>query len=229
MTGSWCCYTLPSGHPKKQSLYTVSYRRQRMAASPEQPILVRTIVEMLGTPKEYMVETMQGYIDNLKKDTTQKIISVNVEEPVQQEHQGRELWSTFAELEIKFPNAVRLLNFCYDSMPSSIEVLEPDTLTFPSEKFASLINDILAHLHQINTASAAITSQAKTIDANAMQLFQNFMTHLIHTGHTTSLRLSKAMGLTEKAVAQFAEELVKKGALEKKGEEYRVVARRTPT
>ena len=57
-------------------------------------------------------------------------------------------WSVFSEIELKFDDINEITVFCFEYMPSSIEILEPEELKFESTNFAGFLNDLLARLHE---------------------------------------------------------------------------------
>ena len=109
-------------------------------------ILTRIIIEIVGKPKEHVEKTLRVVIDKIKEQQDIKIVEEKLFDAEKQE----EMFSTFAELGILFKNMETLVGFCFDFMPSSVEILDPKKLGFESNDFAGLINDLLTRLHQIN-------------------------------------------------------------------------------
>ncbi len=108
-------------------------------------IVARIIIEILGSPKEHVEEVIHKIVDNIdKKEEDIKVIKGKSYEA--EEVKG--LWSSFAELDLEFKDEERLVGFCFDYMPSSIEILEPEVIKFEQKIFGELLNDLLARLHQ---------------------------------------------------------------------------------
>ncbi len=105
-------------------------------------IKVRTILEILGSPKEHVEETLQFVIGKAKESFN--LLSETTYET--EEVDG--LWSTFCELQISFKDLEQLTIFCFDFMPSSVEVLEPISMSLKCTNVANLYNDLLAKLHR---------------------------------------------------------------------------------
>ena len=105
-------------------------------------MLIRAIIEILGSPKEQVEKAIGIVVDKLKKDKELRVDRVEVVEA----KKVKELWSSFCELEINLKLS-KLLNFCFDYMPSSIEILEPDKLDLESMELGGFLNDLLARLH----------------------------------------------------------------------------------
>src|SRR3989344_2801187 len=112
------------------------------------PIVFRAVIEVLGRPQEYVETALSEYIEKLKKDSNFKLVSANLEKAQKQEKE--ELWSNFAELEIKTEKIENITSFCFDYMPSVIEILEPEHVTINDVQFSSFLNDLQAKLHNVD-------------------------------------------------------------------------------
>lgn len=108
-------------------------------------IKTKIINEVLGSPKEHVENTMKLLIDNMKKNGNLKFNSENIFEAVKLENNP--LYSSFAELEIEFEALESLVGFCFDYMPSSIEILEPSELKLGAISLSELFNELMARLH----------------------------------------------------------------------------------
>jgi len=62
--------------------------------------------------------------------------------------EDKKLWSNFAELELQVKEMGALIDFCFDFMPSSIEILEPEKIDGAREPLTNLLNDLIGRLHQ---------------------------------------------------------------------------------
>ncbi len=177
-------------------------------------IVVRVIIEMLGAPKEYIETTLKNYIEKLKKDGI-KIIKETVE-PAQKQ---KELFSTFVELDIEFEKIEELLGFCFDSMPSSVEILEPEELKMTAGVLSDYLNDLQAKLHEVDMVVKTTRAQNKVLDKNAMNVFKNFVKYLCRDGMTTE-EMSKIVGIEERQLQKFVDILVNEGKIKKEGDKY---------
>ena len=120
-------------------------------------LLVRSVIEVAGFPKEHIEEVMKKIVDKLKSE--KKIMKAKIFEAKEVE----KIFSTFTEIEIEFKNIDELIGFCLDYYPSSIEVLEPEKLEVGNQEFTAVINDLLAKLHEYD-------STVKRLKASYMDL-----------------------------------------------------------
>jgi hypothetical protein len=118
-------------------------------------ITANAIIEIVGAPKEHIEETMTKVMDLIEKNEDHKIIKKETSEPKESDfpdpnnpEKNIKVWSTFTELEADFKNFDALTNFCFEFMPSSIEILEPLEMKMEAQEINNSLNDILARLHQ---------------------------------------------------------------------------------
>ncbi|HLC56223.1 MAG TPA: hypothetical protein VJJ23_03230 [Candidatus Nanoarchaeia archaeon] len=116
---------------------------------------IKTIVEIAGFPKEFVGETMHKVINNLKSNEKIKIHKIELAEVAE----IKQLFSTFADMELEFKEIPDFLTFCYDYLPSSVELMEPESLELPAKDFDDMFNDVLARLHQYDLVLRNINAE----------------------------------------------------------------------
>lgn len=111
----------------------------------ENAITVKIILEIVGAPKEHVEETLNQVIDKLTKEEGVEIVNKHIEgsKPLK-----NKFFSTFADLEVKVKDNNKLLSICFDYMPSSIEIMEPQKLDLSMGEMTDILNDLLARLHK---------------------------------------------------------------------------------
>jgi len=177
-------------------------------------ILVRTIIEMLGAPKEHIEKTLKDYVEKLKTD---KEFSIVKEEIVPAKEQDK-LFSVFAELDIRFKTAQQLVDFCFDSMPSSVEIIEPSQLTLSAGALSDTLNDMQAKIHRNDMIVKTLKAKGSLVDKNAKSLLRNFVFFLIDDEPKTVEYISKKIGVKVEQITPFLKELTKEGkVIEKEG------------
>ncbi|MBN2111466.1 hypothetical protein JW707_00025 [Candidatus Woesearchaeota archaeon] len=184
--------------------------------SKKQKILARVIIEMLGAPKEHIEKTLKGYVEGLKRDKELEIIK---EELAPAKEQNK-LFSTFAELDINFKNAQKLIDFCFDSMPSSIEILQPEELVLDSGGLTDTLNDMQAKLHNSDMIIKTLRAKNTILDKNAKKILRNFVDYMIGNEGRTIETLSAKIGVPKQQLKPFLDELVKEGKLREKEGNY---------
>ncbi len=175
-------------------------------------ILARAIIEILGKPKEHVEKALRVVIGKIKEQKGIKI----VEEKLFNAEKQEEMFSTFAELGILFENMETLVGFCFDFMPSSVEILDPEKLSFKSNNFAGLINDLLARLHQINLKVVQNNSEKKLLKKNMLNMLKNTVVILLSIKTMPLEQLSKSSGIIEKDLKPLLDSMVKEKTIDLK-------------
>src|SRR3989344_1962005 len=115
-------------------------------------IVAKIIMEMLGAPKEHVDDTMKLVMDKMSKDDKFKVIinkvfpSEEINDKKLTGNKNVKFFSTFAEAELEFKQIEDLLGFCFDYMPSSVEILHPDGLKLSLSNMNNMINDFTIKL-----------------------------------------------------------------------------------
>ena len=179
-------------------------------------VTARVIIEMLGSPKDHVEKTIRDYVLVLKKDKNITLLKEDVADA--QEQNG--LYMAFVEMDIKFSTVNKLMDFCFESMPSSVEILEPQELSFDSSNLSSLLNDLQARLHQVDMSMKQLTAQSGIVDRNAMNVLHNFIKFTVKEGGKTAKELAPIVGIKEEQLARFLELMLDEGKLALRGDTY---------
>src|SRR3989338_5656984 len=102
-------------------------------------IISRITVEVLGSPKDHVEKALQQVIKKLRDE--EKGIKVLKVEEFECKQMDNKLWNTFADIEFETFELKRVLDICYDYMPSTIEILEPAGLEIDMNDIADVFND----------------------------------------------------------------------------------------
>jgi hypothetical protein len=177
-------------------------------------VLARIIIEMLGAPQDYITKTMHSYVDKLKKTHTVVKSHIADSEPKEK------VFTIYAELEMKFKDLPALLDFCFESMPSSVEIVEPAEFVLPVDKLNALLNDLQARLHEADAIIKTERTRQQLLDMNTLNVFRRFLLHLVEQGKKTASEMSHYVGVHPKELIPFLDKLVEEKKLKKDGESY---------
>ncbi len=121
-------------------------------------IKARSILEIVGGPKEHVDKAMGIVLGKLQERKEMKILSQQVFEA--QPLQGKKpLFSTFCELDLEVKNVDDLFGFCFDFMPSSVEIYDPIDLTLKVDQMNEMFNELVGKLHQYDMAFKTVYAQ----------------------------------------------------------------------
>ncbi len=119
-------------------------------------INIKAIIEIAGFPKEHIEETMVKVVDKLKDEF--KVNRQEIYEAVALKDKMEGFWSTFCDIELSFNNVENLVVFCFEYMPSSIEILSPEELKFNNNEIGNILNNLLARLHHYDMLVKNLTA-----------------------------------------------------------------------
>ncbi len=104
------------------------------------------IIEVIGGPKEYLIETLNNFINQIKEEKGVEIIDFKVNEPVELKER-KEMFSDFAEIEVKTDSLFTLTTLMFKYMPSHVEMIYPENLDIQNHDMNDLLNEIIRRLH----------------------------------------------------------------------------------
>jgi hypothetical protein len=135
-----------------------------------------------------------------------------------EETEGK-LWSTFAETEILIKNLDTFIWLSINFMPASIEVLEPENLSFKNRELQNWLNDLLARLHEVNVGVIALKSQKESLILGMNTLIRNAIILSLDKAKTAK-DIGDKIGIDSKQLAPFLEAMIKEKKLVKKDNLY---------
>lgn len=183
----------------------------------KQQIQTRVIIEMLGAPKEHIQETLKSYIEKIKTEEKNiKLKKVEYGEP----KEVNQLFSVFAELELDFDDLPTLVYFCFDYMPSSIEIFAPDEIIYSNVDFTSFLNDLQARLHKFDMIIKNLSAENKIIKKNGLLLARNIVLVCLESGPKTVSEISNLSGMPEGHIKKFVNILAREGKIREENGKY---------
>ncbi|MBW2964096.1 hypothetical protein KY363_01430 [Candidatus Woesearchaeota archaeon] len=167
-------------------------------------VLARIIIEVLGAPKEHVEEAVQIVVDKVHHIKDADVISENTYEA---EEKGK-LFVTFSELEIWFHNLDTLSNFLFEFTPSSVEIVQPQTLSLKANFVSGFLNDFLLKMHELGLKLKDTAASSMLLQKNADALIRNMFSMVLK--EPTSLdELSKATGIPKDNASAILENFIK--------------------
>ena len=109
----------------------------------DKKVTCRAIIEIAGYPQEHVDKTMQNVVDHLKEQKDLKLL----DHKTFPSKKAKEMFSTFTEFDIEFPEFNAVIEFAFALLPSSIEILKGKE-NFNVLEVTGILNDTLAQLHK---------------------------------------------------------------------------------
>jgi len=179
-------------------------------------IRCRTIIEVLGKPKEHVEASIKEYIGHIRKDSELVILHEDYSEI---KEQGK-LWSQFVELELIIKGVIKLISFCFEYMPSSIDVLKPENLSMTSRETSNFLNDLQARLHNVDMVVKQLKAENDFLKANMNAVIHNAVMICLKVSKLSLKQLSQITGVNEKELEAFVEKLLKEKKIKKENDLY---------
>ena len=178
----------------------------------ENKIKFRAVIEVLGQPKEHVESALKEYIQNLKENKDYELSSEEYADIKKQD----DLWATFAEVEISTEKLGNIVNFCFDYMPSLLEIIEPKQIIYTNEELSPLLNDLMAKLHSVDMVAKQFRLENQHLLNDAKNLLKNYITILLQQKNLTSQALSQLTGVIQERLEDFLDELIDEGKVDLK-------------
>jgi len=173
----------------------------------------RAIIEMLGKPREYIVETLKKYVKDIKENPEIIILNEDYAEPRQQET----MFSVFVELEMVVKDVNTLVGFCIDYMPSSVEIVKPEQIIFKNTEISNFINDLQARLHNLDMVAKRLAGENKFLKRNMNTSLKNTISIVLKMRHLPLNELSRFTGINENELLIILDEMTKDNKVKKRG------------
>ncbi len=172
----------------------------------EGQLYCRVIIEVLGKPKEHVEGTLREFVDLIKKNV--HIFTVVSEEFSEAVEQEKILFSAYAELEMWVKNITKLIGFCYDFMPSSVEIIEPESIRMTNVQLSGMFNDLQARLHDLDMVVKNTRQESMVFRKNFRTLLKNAALITL-TGRDMDIKeLSRVTGVKQPQLEKFMEKVL---------------------
>jgi hypothetical protein len=200
----------------------------------DEKIICRAIVEVVGKPKEYVAKAIQTIIESAKEIKGLKIQKTDVEEvkslkdeklsKTEQKIQEKagELFSTFAEIEFSAKDFDVVFSFCFDFLPSSIEIIEPEHIEIKSLEVTKMLTDFLSKMHNADMAVKRLNFENSALRNNSRLLLRNMIMVSLKLKEKNLGDLSKAVGIPQDQLKPFLESLIEDKFIVKEEDIYKL-------
>lgn len=180
-------------------------------------IVARLLIEILGAPKEHVEETIKLYIERIKEE---KEVTIRKEEYGEAEEREKGLFAAFVEIEVVVQSIANLVWLCFDFMPSSVEILEPESLSYSQHEFTDFLNDLQGRLHKFDGIIKQLHAENKVLRKNSLTLAKNVFVVALKEGPKTMEELVGLSGIPEQTATKFLKQLEKDGKIKEDEGKY---------
>ena len=116
------------------------------------------IIEILGRPAEHLQATLGELVDRIGVEKGVAVLRKEIHKPKPVEKTDN-LWTTFAEVELRFETLPLFFNSVMTYLPAHIEVVEPESFKFNTFELNELTNFIVGRLHNYDALAKRIMNE----------------------------------------------------------------------
>ena len=127
------------------------------------------ILEIIGKPPEYLLETLEGLIKQMDEEKGVHVISKKINEPVIMQN-NKEFHTTFAEVELEVEDILYLSILMFKYMPAHIEVLEPELIALTNNGWTDILSELTRRLHGYDEIARVMQLQAAQMQKKINEL-----------------------------------------------------------
>jgi len=172
---------------------------------------IRSIIEVMGKPKEHVDETLLNLLKKLSEEKAINIIKYDIEEAIGIEESS--LFSTFAEVEFVSKSINDVMNYAVDYTPSSIEVIEPASMTVQANFISNLMTELVGRIHTIDGEFRKVVAKNKYLSESLTTMIKNAILIYLIEGPKGISRISEIVGVEEKQTKFFLDKLIEENKI----------------
>ena len=130
----------------------------------DKKIKAMLIFEILGRPPEHVKKTLGELVDKLGELPGIEISSKKINDPKPIEKEGVEnIFTSFAEVEVLSNNINDILNLVFHGMPSHVEIIEPEELSFKNFDLSGLLSALTVKLHRYDEIAKTLAMEKNVL------------------------------------------------------------------
>ena len=179
----------------------------------------RAIIEVLGKPKSSVEDLIKNYVKKVKENKNYIIIE-SVFAKTTEVKDSDNLFSTFVELDFLAKNIEELVWFCFDYMPSSIEIIAPSEFKHTARTYTTFLNEIQTKMHQIDMMLKTTWRESQILKKNVSILIRNLIVGALRDGQKTFDEIKTISGLPTDELKKYLDAFVERKMIKKDKDKY---------
>lgn len=129
----------------------------------DKKIRVMLILEVLGRPQEFLIETLDGMVKKIGEEKGVKLINKTINPPVLMKDQ-KDFYTSFAEVEIEAENLLYVAILMFKYMPAHVEVISPQNISLTNSDFEDVLNELTRRLHGYEEIARILQTEKKILE-----------------------------------------------------------------
>lgn len=116
------------------------------------------VLDIIGRPAEFLVESLNKMIEDMKKEPGVKVKGSSVKDPVNMK-ENKDFFTTFAEIEVEADNVMHLAALMFKYMPAHVEVVSPENITLPNTGWSEILSELTRRLHSYDEVARVVQAE----------------------------------------------------------------------
>jgi len=132
--------------------------------STETKIRAMFVVEILGRPPEYLTETLNKIVGEIKEEKGVQVKEVKINEPTLMKDQ-KDFYTSFAEVDVETDNVLYLTILMFKYMPAYVEIISPQNISLTNSDLGDVINELTRRLHGYEEIARVLQTEKSILEA----------------------------------------------------------------
>lgn len=132
-------------------------------------IRAQLIMEVLGTPQDYVGEVIEDLRKEIEKESGVSLISFNIGQP-KEIKDAKDFYTGFLDVEIELEKLSLLFGMCFKYMPAHLELIYPERMNLSNVETAELLNFLITKLHGYDEVARVLQFQNERLGKEIQDL-----------------------------------------------------------
>ncbi|MBI2044442.1 hypothetical protein HYT23_00125 [Candidatus Pacearchaeota archaeon] len=137
----------------------------------ENKIEAMLVFEALGKPKEHLTGFLNELVKKIGEEKGVKIISNNLSEPILAKDQ-KEIYTSFAELELSLDKIQTLVMIIFKYMPAHIDISYPEKVSMNNHEWNEVVNEIVRRLHAYDEVARVMQMERMVLENKLKEMLK---------------------------------------------------------
>lgn len=134
-----------------------------MSGNEGQKITAMLMIEVLGRPKEHLIETLKNLEKKIGEEKGVEVVDSKIKEPTPVKDKEN-LFTAFAEIEVEVNHVQTLSILMFKYMPAHIDVIEPENIRMKNNELADTLSEIVRRLHKYDELLRVMQVEKKILE-----------------------------------------------------------------
>ena len=127
------------------------------------------VFEIIGKPPKKLIEVLEDVIKKIGEEKGVEVKAKEIKEPVLMKNQ-KDLYTTFADVEIKVEEIAHLAILMFKYMPAHIEVVSPELIALTNNGWGDIFSELTRRLHAYDEVARVLRFQNNQLKEKLKEL-----------------------------------------------------------